>query len=169
MSAQSKTHVAASPSGPGRQAIARALHCCRTSRRRAACYSFLRAEMLLLFSAGRCRLLWLMNSCLSRQKKSQCPPSPGRRPRTLSQTIPPSPARHLRCRGEVAYDWRVIVAPDRVLDYLVIHELCHLKHFDHSRSFWSLVESQQPEYRDSRVWLTQHAAFVKSMFLAGFE
>ena len=76
-----------------------------------------------------------------------------------------------RCngRGEVAYDWRVIVAPDRVLDYLVIHELCHLKHFDHSRSFWSLVESQQPDYRDSRVWLTQHAAFVKSMFLAGFE
>ena len=76
-----------------------------------------------------------------------------------------------RCnaRGEVAYDWRVIVAPDPVLDYLVIHELCHLKHFDHSRSFWSLVESQQPEYRDSIVWLTQHAALVKSMFMAGFE
>ena len=76
-----------------------------------------------------------------------------------------------RCnsRGEVAYDWRVIVAPDRVLDYLVIHELCHLKHFDHSRSFWSLVESQQPEYRDSRVWLTEHATFVKSMFLDGSE
>ena len=76
-----------------------------------------------------------------------------------------------RCnsRGEVAYDWRVIVAPDRVLDYLVIHELCHLKHFDHSRSFWSLVESQQPEYRDSRVWLTEHATLVKSMFLDGLE
>lgn len=76
-----------------------------------------------------------------------------------------------RCnaRGEITYDWRVIVAPDHVLDYLVIHELCHLKHFDHSRSFWSLVESQQPEYRDSIVWLTQHAALVKSMFMAGFE
>jgi predicted metal-dependent hydrolase len=73
------------------------------------------------------------------------------------------------CRGEVAYDWRIIIAPDRVLDYLVIHELCHLKHFDHSRSFWSLLESQQPEYRDSRDWLTQQAAFVKSMFLDRFE
>ena len=72
-----------------------------------------------------------------------------------------------RCnsRGEIAYDWRVIQAPDSVIDYLVIHELSHLRHFNHSRDFWSLVASQAPNYRESKQWLRDHASVIKSVFL----
>ena len=44
-----------------------------------------------------------------------------------------------RCnsRQEIAFDWRVVMAPDPVIDYLVIHELCHIKHFNHSSDFWA--------------------------------
>ena len=49
------------------------------------------------------------------------------------------------------------MAPEPVLDYVVIHELCHLKHMDHSASFWNLVESICPEYRQYKRWLKDHS------------
>ena len=60
-----------------------------------------------------------------------------------------------RCnfRHEIAYDWRIIMAPDPVIDYLVIHQLCHLAYFDHSPHFWRLVGSLQPTYEESKPWL----------------
>ena len=63
-----------------------------------------------------------------------------------------------RCnsRGEVAFDWRIIQAPDDVLDYLVVHELAHLKHFNHSREFWALVFLILPDYKSSKKWLLQN-------------
>lgn len=47
----------------------------------------------------------------------------------------------------------MIVAPIEVIDYVVIHELSHLKYYDHSAQFWSLVETQDPDYREHRTWL----------------
>ena len=64
------------------------------------------------------------------------------------------------CR-EIAYDWRIIMAPDPVIDYLVIHELCHLAHFDHSSYFWRLVGSLQPTYTESKAWLRSNAHWIK--------
>ena len=60
-----------------------------------------------------------------------------------------------RCnsKGEIAFDWRIIQAPDDVLDYLVVHELSHLKHFNHSKEFWALVFSILPDFRKSKSWL----------------
>ena len=71
-----------------------------------------------------------------------------------------------RCnaRHEIAFDWRVIQAPDRVIDYLVVHELAHLHHFNHSPAFWQCVESQIPCFRDSKQWLREHARRVKGVF-----
>lgn len=71
-----------------------------------------------------------------------------------------------RCnaRGEVAFDWRIVMAPDSVIEYLVVHELCHLIHFDHSCRFWDLVESVKPDFRESKSWLRTNALRIKQHF-----
>jgi predicted metal-dependent hydrolase len=71
-----------------------------------------------------------------------------------------------RCnaRGEIAFDWRIVMAPDSVIEYLVVHELCHLTHFDHSSRFWDLVESVKPDFRESKSWLRANARWIKQMF-----
>lgn len=56
------------------------------------------------------------------------------------------------------FNWKLIMAPPEALDYVVIHELCHLIEFNHSRRFWQLVEAQMPEYEAWKKWLKQHGA-----------
>ena len=56
-------------------------------------------------------------------------------------------------RGDIRYNWRIIIAPPRIVDYLVVHEVCHLRRLNHSPQFWHCVESQFPDYRDCRYWL----------------
>lgn len=51
------------------------------------------------------------------------------------------------------FNWRAIMAPEPVIDYLVIHELCHLKEMNHSAAFWSMVEVYDPEYKKHRHFL----------------
>jgi predicted metal-dependent hydrolase len=55
--------------------------------------------------------------------------------------------------GRVDFNWKIIMAPNRVVDYVVVHELCHLKQHDHSPQFWKLVESIMPDYAESKEWL----------------
>jgi predicted metal-dependent hydrolase len=59
-------------------------------------------------------------------------------------------------RGTLSFNWRLVLAPLDVLDYVVVHELCHLRVADHSRRFWELVESRRPGWRDQRDWLVEH-------------
>jgi predicted metal-dependent hydrolase len=59
-------------------------------------------------------------------------------------------------RGRLSFCWRIVMAPPPVLDYLVVHELCHLRHPDHSPRFWKLVASRLPEYEARRSWLVEH-------------
>jgi predicted metal-dependent hydrolase len=61
-------------------------------------------------------------------------------------------------RGRVDFNWRIIMAPNRVVDYVVVHELCHLKQHDHSPQFWKLVESIMPDYLESKEWLRVNGA-----------
>jgi predicted metal-dependent hydrolase len=49
-----------------------------------------------------------------------------------------------------------VLAPHDVLDYVVVHEVCHLIEHNHAPAFWRLVESRRPAYRDSRAWLDRH-------------
>jgi predicted metal-dependent hydrolase len=58
--------------------------------------------------------------------------------------------------GTLSFNWRLVLAPLEVLDYVVVHELCHIRVPDHSRRFWRLVESRRPEWRRQRDWLTVH-------------
>jgi predicted metal-dependent hydrolase len=60
--------------------------------------------------------------------------------------------------GRVDLNWKIIMAPNRVVDYVVVHELCHLKQHDHSPQFWKLVESIMPDYLESKEWLRVHGA-----------
>lgn len=60
---------------------------------------------------------------------------------------------HCSIRGELQYNWLVCQAPEPVVDYLVAHEVSHLRHHNHSRAFWQLVESACPRYRELRRWL----------------
>jgi predicted metal-dependent hydrolase len=58
--------------------------------------------------------------------------------------------------GNLSFNWRLVLAPFDVLDYVVVHEVCHLREPNHSRRFWKLVESRRPEWRDQKAWLDQH-------------
>ncbi len=56
-------------------------------------------------------------------------------------------------KGELTFNWRLILAPPEIIDYVVVHELCHLKHMDHSLAYWKAVGSILPDYKIRRAWL----------------
>ncbi len=55
--------------------------------------------------------------------------------------------------GRVYLNWRLIMAPAWVVDYVLVHELCHLLHPNHSRAFWQQVYAVFPDYREAKAWL----------------
>ena len=59
-------------------------------------------------------------------------------------------------RGNINLNWRLVMAPLPVIDYVIVHELCHLKVMNHSKSYWNLVESIIPDYRKMRGWLKKN-------------
>lgn len=59
-------------------------------------------------------------------------------------------------RGTLSFNYRLIFAPPEVLDYVVVHELCHLTHMNHSKEFWNKVGSVMPDYNIHRKWLKDH-------------
>lgn len=58
--------------------------------------------------------------------------------------------------GNINYNWRICLAPFDVIEYLICHEVSHLKHPNHSPSFWQCVENLCPHYQTSRLWLKKH-------------
>ncbi|MGI8579179.1 MAG: M48 family metallopeptidase [Solirubrobacteraceae bacterium] len=60
--------------------------------------------------------------------------------------------------GAMSFNWRLLLAPEEVLDYVVWHEACHLIVRDHSARFWSLVAQHRPGYRAQVAWLRRHGA-----------
>lgn len=54
------------------------------------------------------------------------------------------------------FNWRIILAPPEVADYVVVHEMCHLRHLNHSAQFWSEVAAILPDYKERRQWLREH-------------
>ena len=59
-------------------------------------------------------------------------------------------------RGNLSFSWRLIFAPESVLDYVVAHEVAHLAEMNHGPRFWRLVESLSPDSATPRAWLKQH-------------
>lgn len=57
---------------------------------------------------------------------------------------------------QISLNWKLIMAPLEVIDYVVVHELAHLRHPNHSKKFWAVVETVLPEYQVSEEWLKAH-------------
>ncbi len=54
------------------------------------------------------------------------------------------------------FNWRLIMAPIEVIDYVVVHELCHLKEMNHSARYWALVKETLPNHKEARKWLKDY-------------
>jgi len=62
--------------------------------------------------------------------------------------------------GTVCFAWRLIMAPADVIDYVVVHELCHLRAMNHSPDFWAAVASVMPDYTERRKWLRDNGRLL---------
>jgi len=73
-------------------------------------------------------------------------------------------ARWGSCRrnGLMQLNWKLIMAPVAVIDYVIVHELSHLEHFNHSPAFWAQVEKHCNDYALHRRWLKQHGSLLIS-------
>ena len=62
--------------------------------------------------------------------------------------------------GAMSFNWRLLLAPEPVLDTVVWHEVCHLDVPDHSRRFWALLDRRQPEHREHQRWLRRYGPLL---------
>lgn len=58
----------------------------------------------------------------------------------------------------LAFHWKCMMAPPKIIDYMVVHELCHMHHRNHSDAFWNEVDKVMPDYRERKMWLRKHGA-----------
>ena len=63
--------------------------------------------------------------------------------------------------GHISLNWRLVLMPEWVRDYVLVHELMHLRRLDHSQAYWALVEAACPDYRDARRWLRTHGPSLR--------
>ena len=59
-------------------------------------------------------------------------------------------------KANLCYNWKIIMAKKSIIDYVIIHELSHIIHFNHSNSFWMYVEKFCPDYKKSKLWLNRN-------------
>ena len=59
--------------------------------------------------------------------------------------------------GDITFSWRLVMARPAAIDYVVIHELCHRKHMDHSRDFWNQVQKYMPDFKAQKQWLEENS------------
>ena len=60
--------------------------------------------------------------------------------------------------GNLAFHWKCMMAPQTIIDYIVVHELCHIHHLDHTYAFWNEVDKVLPGYIERRDWLSKNGA-----------
>lgn len=90
----------------------------------------------------------------------QLPAIEGRQPR--SWRVANYHAKWGACSAcsSLSFSWRLFIAPEWVVKYVVLHERCHLVHFNHSSAFWHLVERHDPHYQRAEQWLKDHGHSV---------
>jgi predicted metal-dependent hydrolase len=59
-------------------------------------------------------------------------------------------------KSELSFNYLLMMLPTWVIDYIIVHELCHLQHLNHSRQFWQLVLRYQPDYKQAVLWLKKN-------------
>lgn len=70
-------------------------------------------------------------------------------------------------KGNLNFNCMLMLTPDEVVDYVVVHELCHRIEMNHSKVFWNLVESVLPDYKERRKWLKEHGAEIMNRIMQG--
>ncbi len=65
-------------------------------------------------------------------------------------------------KGNLNFNWKLMMMPEVVIDYVVVHELAHRKHMDHSSSFWREVEKTLPDYRERKAWLKKNGRYFSA-------
>nr|WP_209262395.1 SprT family zinc-dependent metalloprotease [Thiorhodococcus minor] len=63
--------------------------------------------------------------------------------------------------GKLHFHWKCMMAPQTVIDYIVVHELCHLHHRDHGDAFWNEVDKVLPDFRERKEWLRRQGAALE--------
>ena len=61
-------------------------------------------------------------------------------------------------KGNLSFNWRLMMAPEEIVDYVIIHELTHLTEMNHTARFWRLLETRCPAWREQRKWLSNHGS-----------
>lgn len=64
-------------------------------------------------------------------------------------------------KGNLNFNWRLIMAPIEIIDYVVVHELCHLRHLNHSHQFWSMVAESIHDHKARRRWLKEKGYLLR--------
>ncbi|WP_110114259.1 SprT family zinc-dependent metalloprotease [Bacillus sp. CGMCC 1.16541] len=75
------------------------------------------------------------------------------KPRSIKITDSPTTWGTCDSNLRLTFNWKLAMAPRDVLDYVVVHEMCHMVHLNHDRSFWRLVGKIMPDYKDKERWL----------------
>jgi predicted metal-dependent hydrolase len=65
-------------------------------------------------------------------------------------------------RGTLSFNWRLVLAPPEILEYVVVHELLHLREHNHSKAFWALLDTHRPGWRAQWQWLREHGAELQA-------
>ncbi len=86
----------------------------------------------------------------------------GVRPAKISIRDPRTRWGSCTTAGAISYSWRLVICPLSVLDYVVVHELCHLQIHDHSKAFWELLSKARPRWAEQAEWLRRHALEIGS-------
>ncbi len=60
--------------------------------------------------------------------------------------------------GALNFHWKCMMAPPKIIDYIIVHELCHMHHRNHSDAFWNEVDKVMPDYRERKEWLRKNGA-----------
>ncbi|PPR26160.1 MAG: hypothetical protein CFH34_01109 [Alphaproteobacteria bacterium MarineAlpha9_Bin4] len=61
---------------------------------------------------------------------------------------------------KLSFNWKIVMMPRIVIDYIIIHELSHLKHFNHSKEFWELVERFCPDFKEHKNWIKKNQNLI---------
>ena len=89
-------------------------------------------------------------------------PRLGVRPARVSVRDPRTRWGSCSSRGTLSFSWRLLLVPEQTMEYVVVHELCHLRELNHSPRFWALLDEALPGWQTDAVWLRDHAREVGS-------
>ena len=64
-------------------------------------------------------------------------------------------------KGDISFNWRIIISPHHIVDYIVVHELCHLVEYNHGNKYWKQVASVVPNYIECRNWLKENGQYLR--------